>query len=50
MHSSVYCLPADLLGEKDRGRIASGCRADFAVLGPDLALRQTWIGGELVHE
>ena len=47
--------------ERDLGRVAPGCRADFTVLDRNLLtvpeddlldarVLQTWIGGELVHE
>ncbi len=42
--ASTY--PADFFGLNDRGRIAPGYRADFAVLGENLVVRETWIGGE----
>ncbi len=43
--ASAY--PADFLGlAGDRGRIASGQRADFAVLDDELSVRQTWIAGQ----
>jgi N-acetylglucosamine-6-phosphate deacetylase len=43
--ASAY--PAEFLGlAGDRGRIASGQRADFAVLDDDLSVRQTWIAGQ----
>jgi N-acetylglucosamine-6-phosphate deacetylase len=42
--ASAY--PAAWLGlEQDRGQIAAGQRADFAVLDDTLAVRETWIGG-----
>jgi len=37
--------PAQFLGLSDRGRIATGQRADFVVLDPNLALKQVIIGG-----
>lgn len=37
--------PAQFLGLTDRGRIATGQRADFVVLDPDLALKRVIIGG-----
>ena len=38
--------PAEFLGvPSERGRITRGHRADFVLLGPDLAVRETWIGG-----
>ena len=43
--ASAY--PADFLGlAGDRGRIASGQRADFVVLDDDLSVLQTWIAGQ----
>lgn len=36
---------ADFLRLDDHGRIAPGCRADFAVLDENLIVRETWIGG-----
>ena len=42
--ASLY--PARFLGLDDRvGRIAPGCRADFASLRDDLTVASTWIGG-----
>lgn len=39
--------PAEFLGvERERGRIAAGCRADFVLLGPGLDVLETWIAGE----
>jgi N-acetylglucosamine-6-phosphate deacetylase len=41
--------PAEFLGvANERGRIAIGRRADFVLLGPDLAVRETWIAGARV--
>jgi N-acetylglucosamine-6-phosphate deacetylase len=40
--------PARALGLQGFGVIAPGAMADLAVLGPDLTVTQTWIGGELV--
>lgn len=37
--------PARLLGLTDRGVIEPGRRADLVALGPDLRVRQTWVGG-----
>lgn len=43
--------PARFLGLDDRiGSIAKGRRADFVVLGDDLSLQETWIGGARVNE
>jgi N-acetylglucosamine-6-phosphate deacetylase len=42
--------PAEFLGvNRDRGRIASGCRADFVLLDPGLNVLATWIAGNQVH-
>ena len=42
--------PAAELGLVDRGSIAPGLAADLVVLGPDLRVRQTYIGGHAVLE
>jgi N-acetylglucosamine-6-phosphate deacetylase len=42
--------PARQLGLQDRGRLASGLRADLVVLGPALDVQQTWIGGRPIKE
>lgn len=43
--ASTY--PADFLGlSHTHGRIAAGCRADFAVLDESLHVQETWIAGE----
>jgi N-acetylglucosamine-6-phosphate deacetylase len=39
--------PARTLGLQGFGVVAPGAMADLAVLGPDLTVTQTWIGGEL---
>ena len=41
--------PADLLGLKTKGRIAPGCDADFVVLGEDLSVLRTIVGGRTVY-
>lgn len=39
-------VPADFLGVgHERGRIAAGLRADLVLLGPDLQVLGTWLGG-----
>jgi len=41
--------PAAFLGlAQSHGQIAQGCVADFVVLGEDLQVRETWIGGNRV--
>jgi N-acetylglucosamine-6-phosphate deacetylase len=41
--------PAEFLGvAQERGRFATGCRADFVLLGPGLDVRGAWIGGNRV--
>ena len=42
--------PAAELGLVDRGSIAPGLAADLVILGPDLRVRQTYIGGAAVLE
>lgn len=42
--------PAAVLGDAGRGSLAPGARADVVVLTPDLYLRSTYVGGELVHD
>ncbi len=37
--------PARAIGLTDRGRIAAGCRADFAVLDPELGVAAVWQHG-----
>jgi N-acetylglucosamine-6-phosphate deacetylase len=39
-------VPADVLGERERGRIAPGMHADLVLLDEALQVRATWIGGE----
>lgn len=41
--------PADLLGLPRKGRIAPGCDADFVVLGGDLTVLRTIMGGRTVY-
>ncbi len=43
--------PADVLGDRSRGRLAPGSRADLVVLGGnDLAVRRTLVGAAVVWE
>lgn len=41
--------PADLLGLPRKGRIAPGCDSDFVVLGEDLTVLRTIVGGRTVY-
>ena len=41
--------PADLLGLPRKGRIAPGCDADFVVLGGDLTVLRTIVGGRTAY-
>jgi len=42
--------PARILGiESERGTLRPGARADLVILGDDLRVRQTWVGGEPVY-
>jgi N-acetylglucosamine-6-phosphate deacetylase len=40
-------VPADVLGECERGRIAPGMHADLVLLNEAMQVRATWIGGEV---
>ena len=40
-------VPARLVGEPDRGRLAPGARADLVVLSPAFEVLETWVGGRL---
>lgn len=42
--------PADLLGLGDRGRLATGARADVVVLDDALRCRGSWVGGQPTDE
>jgi N-acetylglucosamine-6-phosphate deacetylase len=42
--------PASELGLKGHGVLAAGAIADLVVLDPNLNVRQTWIGGEMVFD
>lgn len=49
--TAASTTPAQVLGDRTRGRIEPGARADLVVLGrDDLALRRTLIGGEVAWE
>lgn len=41
-------IPAQLLGRDELGVLAPGALADLVVLGPDLTVEETWIGGTRV--
>ena len=42
-------IPADVLGIRDRGRLAPGARADLVALDSEsLAVREVWVAGERV--
>jgi N-acetylglucosamine-6-phosphate deacetylase len=46
---AMTLAPARLLGiERERGSLRVGARADFAMLGPDGQVAQTWISGRRV--
>jgi N-acetylglucosamine-6-phosphate deacetylase len=45
--ATVTSTPADLLGLDDRGRLDVGARGDVTVLGADLRVVATIVGGEL---
>jgi N-acetylglucosamine-6-phosphate deacetylase len=38
--------PAEVLGERERGRIAPGMHADLVLLDEALRVRATWIAGK----
>lgn len=46
----VSANPARLIGERDRGRLAPGCRADFALLDGEWRVIRTFIGGKEVYD
>jgi N-acetylglucosamine-6-phosphate deacetylase len=46
--TAATAAPATLLGHADIGRLRTGGRADLVVLDDDLAVRETWIDGEVV--
>ncbi len=45
---AVTSAPAALIGRDDIGVLRPGSRADIVVLGDDLALEQTYVGGQAV--
>ena len=47
--SMATCIPADLIGATDRGRICTGARADFVALNPDLSVNYVWREGALIQ-
>ena len=47
---AVTLAPARLLGiERERGSLRPGARADFAMLGADGAVAETWLAGHCVY-
>jgi len=46
--ASVY--PAEAIGAKTKGSLASGQDADFLILSAELDLQSTWIGGACAYE
>lgn len=38
-------IPADVIGARDRGHLATGARGDLVFLGPDMVLRAVWVAG-----
>jgi imidazolonepropionase-like amidohydrolase len=48
--AAMTSVPAEFLGETDRGRIAPGFMADLAVVDAPLGnVRMTLVGGEIVY-
>jgi len=45
---AASAVPAAALGDDERGRLASGRRADLVWWGDDLRVRAVWIGGERI--
>jgi len=41
-------VPADVLGDRTRGRLMAGARADLALWSMDLQLIETFVGGASV--
>jgi N-acetylglucosamine-6-phosphate deacetylase len=48
--AAATSTPAVALDMTERGRLEIGARADLVVLGPDLVVRQTFVGGDLVYD
>jgi len=46
--AAASSVPADLIKCPGLGRIAPGAAGDLVWLGPDLAARATWVGGQQV--
>ena len=46
---AATCIPADLIGRPDLGRISPGAAADLVWLSPALQTRATWVAGQLVY-
>ena len=50
---AVRCVTenaAGMMGERERGKLEVGRRADFVVLGDGGEVLQTWVGGVKVYE
>jgi N-acetylglucosamine-6-phosphate deacetylase len=48
--AAASVVPARVLGEHDRGRVAPGARADLVVLDDGLHVVATVVGGRVVHD
>lgn len=48
--ATCTAVPAAVLGEPRRGRLAPGARGDVTILDADLAVVATVVGGRVVHE
>lgn len=44
--AAASAAPARVLGDRSRGDLTPGARADLVVLSPDLEVTSTWIGGQ----
>jgi N-acetylglucosamine-6-phosphate deacetylase len=44
------CVPADVIGERDRGRLVVGARADLALWNDQLEVTHTILGGQIAWE
>jgi N-acetylglucosamine-6-phosphate deacetylase len=48
--AAVTEVPARLLGDRERGRLEVGARADLVLLDAELGVRMTIVGGAIAHE